>query len=395
MKSQRITKAQTRALQNRMEELSSAALLVPPHPDPGRVEFVRAVSVPFDADAPVFPPVAPVEAVPVDLNGSEELSDAAEQVDEQDSVVDSLTETVAPAEAEDSAAPALANSDEQPLGGSRVKHLENVAPVSLTWDFNSEISSSDEVIISLKSVSKLFGDKVALTELSFDVRAGGFYGLLGPNGAGKTTTLSLLSGLLQPDGGQIELFGHGADSEACSLRSNVGVLPDRLYTFDKLTGRQLLHYNGVVRGMSGPALKNRIDELADAFNISADLTRAVSDYSGGMTKKILLAAAVIHSPRLLVLDEPFEGLDPSSVETFLAILKSYVSSGGTVFFSSHGMELVEEICDHLIVIADGRVVADGPIASVKQDSSLAERFLKLTDSSVDGEILSWLQTFSD
>lgn len=381
-----------------MEELSSSALLVPPHPDPGRVEFVRAVAVPVELETAVFTSVSAPElndAVNPDP-GAVDFFEPGEIAEEAAISSISVEEEIA-AEADNLVAVTKTDFalDAEFVDVLPSEQVQSATPIALEWDFDGELQGKDQVIVSLDSVSKIFGEKVALSELSFEVRGNGFYGLLGPNGAGKTTTLSLLSGLLQPDSGQIKLFGEHPGSEACSLRTNVGVLPDRLYTFDKLTGRQLLHYNGVMRGMSGTVLKNRIDELAEAFNLSGDLSRSVSDYSGGMTKKILLAAAVIHSPRLLVLDEPFEGLDPGSVATFLAILRSYVSAGGTVFFSSHGLELVEEICDHVIVIADGRVVAEGSIDAVKQDSSLNERFLKLTGSSADGEILSWLQTFSD
>jgi ABC-2 type transport system ATP-binding protein len=175
----------------------------------------------------------------------------------------------------------------------------------------------------------------------------------------------------------------------------MGILPDRLRTFDRLTGRQLLHYYGVLRGLRSSVVESRSAELARAFDLTDALSRPVSDYSAGMTKKIMLAGAMIHSPRVLVLDEPFESVDPVSSAVVLDILSAYVSHGGTVVLSSHGMELVERVCSGLAVIVGGRVLAEGTVDEVRGGLTLEERFIQLSGGISDAEGLEWLHTFSD
>jgi ABC-2 type transport system ATP-binding protein len=173
------------------------------------------------------------------------------------------------------------------------------------------------------------------------------------------------------------------------------VLPDRLRTFDRLTGRQLLSYAGLLRGLDANTVERRASDLGRAFDLTSALGRSVSDYSAGMTKKIMLAAALIHSPRLLVLDEPFEAVDPVSSAVILDILGTYVSHGGTVLLSSHGMDLVERVCDRVAVIVSGQVLADGTVAEVRGEQTLEARFLELAGGPNEVEGLEWLHTFSD
>jgi ABC-2 type transport system ATP-binding protein len=175
----------------------------------------------------------------------------------------------------------------------------------------------------------------------------------------------------------------------------MGVLPDRLRTFDRLTGRQLLHYYGVLRGLPSAVVESRTNDLARAFDLSDALGRAVSDYSAGMVKKVMLAGAMIHSPRLLVLDEPFEAVDPVSSAIILDILKTYVAHGGTVILSSHGMDLVERVCTRVAVIVAGQVLAEGTVDEVRGELTLEQRFIELAGGLSDVEGLEWLHTFSD
>ena len=247
----------------------------------------------------------------------------------------------------------------------------------------------------VKSVTKTFGDTRAVDGIDLTVPAGTFYGLVGPNGAGKTTTLSMIAGLLRPDRGSIRVNGVDAASDPIGAKRQMGVLPDRLRTFDRLTGRQLLHYYGVLRGLPSAVVESRTTDLARAFDLSDALGRLVSDYSAGMAKKVMLAGAMIHSPRLLVLDEPFESVDPVSSAIILDILSAYVAHGGTVILSSHGMELVERVCSRVAVIVAGQVLAEGTVDEVRGELTLEQRFIELAGGLSDVEGLEWLHTFSD
>ncbi|MDT3317372.1 ATP-binding cassette domain-containing protein [Microbacterium sp. KSW4-11] len=249
--------------------------------------------------------------------------------------------------------------------------------------------------LRLEKVSKSFGRTRAVDAVDLEIPAGTFYGLVGPNGAGKTTTLSMIAGLLRPDAGTIVVGGVDLQRDPRAAKALMGVLPDRLRTFDRLTGRQLLHYYGVLRGLRPAVVAERTEDLARAFDLTAALVRPVSDYSAGMTKKIMLAGAMIHAPRLLVLDEPFEAVDPVSSEVILEILTAYVARGGTVILSSHGMELVERVCDGVAVIVAGQVLAHGSVDEVRGDHTLAERFVQLSGGLSDVEGLEWLHTYSD
>ena len=249
--------------------------------------------------------------------------------------------------------------------------------------------------IRLRGLTKSFGQTLAVDDIDLDIPAGTFYGIVGPNGAGKTTTLSMISGLLVPDAGTIEIAGVDLAGDPDEAKALVGVLPDRFRTFERLTGRQLLHYYGLLRGLRGRVVSDRTDDLARAFDLAGALSRPVSDYSAGMTKKIMLAGALIHAPRVLVLDEPFEAVDPLSSAVILDVLAAYVARGGTVVLSSHGMDFVERVCSGVAVIVAGRVLAHGTVESVRGGGTLAERFVDLVGGFADVEGLEWLHSFSD
>ncbi|MGX1687793.1 ATP-binding cassette domain-containing protein [Microbacterium sp. NPDC055442] len=255
-------------------------------------------------------------------------------------------------------------------------------------------AEDDSAALSLRGVSKSFGDTRAVEEIDLTVPTGTFYGLVGPNGAGKTTTLSMIAGLLTPDRGVIRIAGVDAASDSLAAKRLMGVLPDRLRTFDRLTGRQLLYYYGVLRGLPRAVVESRTADLARAFDLTDALGRVVSDYSAGMLKKVMLAGAMIHSPRVLVLDEPFEAVDPVSSAVILDILSAYVAHGGTVILSSHGMELVERVCTRVAVIVSGQVLAEGTVDEVRGELTLEQRFIELAGGLSDVEGLEWLHTFS-
>lgn len=249
--------------------------------------------------------------------------------------------------------------------------------------------------IRIRGLVKRFGDQRAVDGIDLTVPAGSFYGLVGPNGAGKTTTLSIIAGLLRPDEGTVHISGIDQRAKPLAAKRMMGVLPDRLRTFDRLTGRQLLHYYGQLRGLERAVIEKRTADLARAFDLTEALSRVVSDYSAGMTKKVMLAGALIHSPRVLVLDEPFEAVDPVSSGVILDILRSYVAHGGTVILSSHGMDLVERVCTRVAVIVGGEVLAEGTIDEVRAGQTLEARFVELSGTGGEVEGLEWLHTFSD
>nr|WP_274638122.1 ABC transporter ATP-binding protein [Microbacterium bovistercoris] len=249
--------------------------------------------------------------------------------------------------------------------------------------------------LDVRGLTKRFGETLAVGGIDLTVPAGSFYGLVGPNGAGKTTTLSMIAGLLRPDAGRIRVNGIDARDHPRDVKRLIGVLPDRLRTFDRLTGRQLLYYCGVLRGLDPSVVHTRTADLARAFDLADALARPVSDYSAGMTKKVMLAGAMIHSPRLLVLDEPFEAVDPVSSTVILDILGAYVEHGGTVILSSHGMDMVERVCSRVAVIVGGQVLAEGPVDEVRGELTLEQRFVQLAGGVSDVEGLEWLHTFSD
>ncbi len=248
--------------------------------------------------------------------------------------------------------------------------------------------------IAIRGLVKKFGDTRAVDGIDLTVPSGSFYGLVGPNGAGKTTTLSIIAGLLRPDAGTVEISGIDQRANPLEAKRVMGVLPDRLRTFDRLTGRQLLHYYGQLRGLERGVIEKRTADLARAFDLTEALSRVVSDYSAGMTKKLMLAGAMIHSPRVLVLDEPFEAVDPVSSSVILDILRAYVAHGGTVILSSHGMDLVERVCSRVAIIVAGDVLAEGTIDEVRAGQTLEARFVELSGGGAEVEGLEWLHTFS-
>ena len=250
-------------------------------------------------------------------------------------------------------------------------------------------------VLAIRGLRKVFGVNVAVENLSLDVPTGSFFGLLGPNGAGKTTTLSMATGLLRPDAGHVWISGHDVWADPLAAKRSVGVLAETPNLFERLSGRQLLVYTGLLRGMSEAVVQARADDLLGVTGLHDAADVMVVDYSQGMRKKIGLAAALLHTPPLLLLDEPFESVDPVSARTLRGVLDRYRAGGGTVVFSSHVMELVERLCDHVAVIAAGRVVAAGPISQVTQGRSMEDTFVQLvggTPTEMKG--LEWLDSSS-
>lgn len=245
--------------------------------------------------------------------------------------------------------------------------------------------------LEISGLRKTFGEKTAVDDVDLIVPRGSFYGLVGQNGAGKTTTLSMAVGLLRPDAGSARIFGVDVWSDPVRAKALVGVLPDGMAMPERLTGRELLTYLGLLRGLSRDVVDGRAGELLSVLELDRAEKTLVIEYSTGMRKKIGLATALLHAPRLLVLDEPFEAVDPVSAATIKTILRGFVAGGGSIVFSSHVMALVEQLCDHVGVIDKGRVVAAGPLAEVRGPGTLEDAFVGLVGAS-DGGVkeLSWL-----
>ncbi|WP_372487712.1 ATP-binding cassette domain-containing protein [Clavibacter phaseoli] len=276
--------------------------------------------------------------------------------------------------------------------------LAGVAETALTPSVRGDRAAAPELgedVLVIDGLTKRFDEKVAVDDIALTVRAGSFYGIVGPNGAGKTTTLSMVTGLLRPDAGTVTVNGIDVWREPLVAKRSIGVLPDRLRLFDRLTGAQLLHYSGALRGLDDAEIRSRSADLVAAFGLEDAVGRLVTDYSAGMTKKVALACAMIHSPRMLVLDEPFESVDPVSAANVVEILQDYVAHGGTVVLSSHGMEFIQRICDHVAIIVNGRVLAAGTMDEVRAGRSLEERFVALAGGRRTAEGFSWLHSFSD
>ncbi|MER7207070.1 ABC transporter ATP-binding protein [Streptosporangium sp. NPDC000239] len=250
--------------------------------------------------------------------------------------------------------------------------------------------------VRTQQLFKRFGQQVAVGGVDLVVPRGSFAGLVGPNGAGKTTTLSMVTGLLRPDGGAIHIDGLDVWRDPVQVKARIGVLPEGLRLFERLSGRELLSYNGQLRGIPKAEIERRAEELLRVMDLTESADKLVVDYSTGMRKKIGLASALLHNPRVLFLDEPFEGVDPVSANTLTEVLRRYTESGATVVFSSHVMDLVERLCDWVSVMSRGQIVAQGPLDQVRAGRSLNEAFLGLVGAGGHGhgdgggEGLSWL-----
>ena len=248
--------------------------------------------------------------------------------------------------------------------------------------------------IEIRGLTKAFGQKVAVDRINLDIPSGSFYGLVGRNGAGKTTTISMVTGMLMPSEGTAYVRGIDMWAEPLKAKAHLGVLPDGVHLFDKLTGEQLITYSGYLHGIDKETVASRVKDLLTAMDLTDAAGRAVADYSAGMTKKIALAAALVHAPSVLILDEPFEAVDPVSAANIQDILRGFVASGGTVIISSHVMDLVQRLCDHVAVMDSGRILAAGTVDEVRAGMSLEERFVQLVGGRTSSEGLSWLGTSS-
>jgi ABC-2 type transport system ATP-binding protein len=248
------------------------------------------------------------------------------------------------------------------------------------------------------NLTRRFGDKVAVDQLNLQVAEGEFFGFLGPNGAGKSTTINMLVGLLRPTSGQALIDGIDIWQQPLQAKQRIGVLPEGLNLYERLTGREFVRFVGSMYGLPAELVEQRTSELMQLMDLDGDADKLIVDYSTGMRKKTALAAAIIHSPRILFLDEPFEGIDAISGRAIRSVLQQLRTRGTTIFFSSHILEVVERLCTRIGVIAGGRLVAEGSIAELRElaqageDATLEDLFIHAVGASTEqGGGLSWLR----
>ena len=284
------------------------------------------------------------------------------------------------------AQPAYAQPGQQPSQFQPAPAQLPVAP--------PQAPSQTGAAVEIRGLAKLFDDKVAVDRINLTIPSGSFYGLVGRNGAGKTTTISMVTGMLKPNEGTAYVRGIDMWADPLKAKAHLGVLPDGVHLFDKLTGEQLITYSGYLHGIDKETVASRVKDLLAAMDLTDAAGRAVADYSAGMTKKIALAAALVHAPSVLILDEPFEAVDPVSAANIQDILRGFVASGGTVIISSHVMDLVQRLCDHVAIMDSGRILAAGTVDEVRAGASLEERFVQLVGGRTSSEGLSWLGTSS-
>jgi ABC-2 type transport system ATP-binding protein len=219
--------------------------------------------------------------------------------------------------------------------------------------------------ISTEHLTRRFGDLIAVQDVNLRVAPGQFFGFLGPNGAGKSTTIKMLTGLLAPSSGRMEILGVDLTQDSVEVKRQIGVVPEGMALFGRLTGSEYLNFVGRMYGLDRVTAAKRTAELLDFMQLVDQPKALVTDYSHGMQKKLALAAAVIHGPKILFLDEPFEGVDAIASNTLKSMLQNMIARGATIFLTSHVLEIVERLCSHVAIIHRGQLVAQGSLEELR------------------------------
>ncbi|HLI70346.1 MAG TPA: ABC transporter ATP-binding protein [Ktedonobacteraceae bacterium] len=261
------------------------------------------------------------------------------------------------------------------------------------WSQQAQPAEGTEMAVVAHDLLQVFGEKTAVNRLNLSVRRGEFFGFLGPNGAGKSTTIKMFTGLLRPTAGQVFVGGVNVWQDQLRARALMGVLPEYLNLYERLSGREFLTFAGHMYGVPKAEIQRRSEELLHVLTLSDDADKLVIDYSVGMRKKIALAAALIHRPQVLFLDEPFEGIDPVSSRVIRDILNDLTRHGTTIFFSSHIMEVVERLCTRVGIINQGVLVAEGTLEELRagRNATLEDVFMQVIGVQDESHNLSWLE----
>jgi ABC-2 type transport system ATP-binding protein len=250
----------------------------------------------------------------------------------------------------------------------------------------------DAPAVAVRDLRKVYGTKAAVDGLTFSVPRGCFFGFLGPNGAGKTTTIKMLMGLATPTSGEIEMLGLRMPGDALAIKRQIGLVPDDTLLFDHLTGPEFLEFIGRLYGLTPTLSRERSRELLALFEMDTHDQKLIGEYSKGMRKRVAMAAALIHSPQLFLLDEPFEGVDAVGARLMKDILLDRVRRGATMFLTSHVLEVVERLCDRVAIIHDGKLVIDEPMAQLRSGTeTLEEIFVRVVGGAPRAaDALEWL-----
>ena len=232
-------------------------------------------------------------------------------------------------------------------------------------------------MLNIQHFTKTYGEKKAVDDLSLRIAPGEIYGFIGHNGAGKTTTLKAAVGILQFDAGEITIGGHSIQTEPLACKRLLAYIPDNPDLYDFMSGIQYLNFIADVFGIPAAERWARIEPYADAFELTGDLGQPISAYSHGMKQKLAIIAAWIHDPKLIIMDEPFVGLDPKAAHLLKGMMREHCDAGGAIFFSTHVLEVAEKLCDKVAIIKQGRLIASGTMDEVKGDQSLEDVFLEL------------------
>ena len=236
-------------------------------------------------------------------------------------------------------------------------------------------------MLNIQHFTKTYGEKRAVDDLSLHIAPGEIYGFIGHNGAGKTTTLKAAVGILQFDAGEIAIGGHSIQTEPLACKQLLAYIPDNPDLYDFMSGIQYLNFIADVFGIPAAERWARIEPYADAFELTGDLGQPISAYSHGMKQKLAIIAAWIHDPKLIIMDEPFVGLDPKAAHLLKGMMRELCDVGGAIFFSTHVLEVAEKLCDKVAIIKGGQLIRSGTMEEVKGDDSLEDVFLELEDAS--------------
>ena len=238
-------------------------------------------------------------------------------------------------------------------------------------------------MLNIEHLTKTYGDKKAVDDLSLHIMPGEIYGFIGHNGAGKTTTLKSVVGILSFDKGEIYINGRSIKADPIACKRDIAYIPDNPDLYDFMSGIKYLNFIADIFGVDGDKRRERIEKYASDFELTADLAQPIASYSHGMKQKLAIIAAWIHAPRLIVMDEPFVGLDPKAAHILKGMMRSVCDEGGAIFFSTHVLEVAEKLCDKVAIIKGGRLIRSGTMDEVKGDDSLEEVFLELEGEGVE------------